>query len=260
MKKETEKQSPSNLFEGMVSIRAVLQAQGTAYNSRRILRILYAQENIARRPREYRFLCTLAEKYRFPVALCTRAEIDSRALGTTHAGILAECSQRDLPCFTAPDRPDGFYMMLEGIEDPYNFGYALRSLYAAGVDGLIVPPRNWMTAAGVVCRASAGTSELLPMYTVSSVEDSIAVFRNAGYLIAAADVQNAENVYRTTLKKPLYLIVGGEKRGISAATLGQVDTIVRLVYGRDCAIALSAASAASILAFEVLRQNRDIHF
>ena len=127
MKKETEKQSPSNLFEGMVSIRAVLQAQGTAYNNRRILRILYAQENIARRPREYRFLCTMGEKYRFPVALCTRAEIDSRALGTTHAGILAECSQRDLPCFTAPDRPDGFYMMVEGIEDPYNFGYALRS-------------------------------------------------------------------------------------------------------------------------------------
>ena len=61
MKKETEKQSPSNLFEGMVSIRAVLQAQGTAYNNRRILRILYAQENIARRPREYRFLCTMGE-------------------------------------------------------------------------------------------------------------------------------------------------------------------------------------------------------
>jgi len=52
------------------------------------------------------------------------------------------------------------------------------------------------------------------------------------------------------------LIVGGEKRGISHALLDKCDGRVCLDYGRDFPEALSAASAASILAFEVFRQNR----
>lgn len=52
--------------------------------------------------------------------------------------------------------------MLDGVEDPFNFGAAIRAVYAAGVDGLVVPPRNWPSAAGVVARSSSGTSELIP--------------------------------------------------------------------------------------------------
>ncbi len=32
--------------------------------------------------------------------------------------------------------------MLEGIEDPYNFGYAVRSLYAAGADAIVLSPQS----------------------------------------------------------------------------------------------------------------------
>jgi len=58
------------------------------------------------------------------------------------------------------------------------------------------------------------------------------------------------------MTRPLFLIVGGEKRGISRKLLDMADTIVRIDYGRDFAGSLSAASAASMLAYEVLRQNR----
>lgn len=71
--------------------------------------------------------------------------------------------------------------MLEGIEDPYNFDYALRSLYAAGADGIILSERNWMTAAGIVCRASAGASELIPLYLCGN--DPAGVMKAAGYRV-----------------------------------------------------------------------------
>ena len=58
------------------------------------------------------------------------------------------------------------------------------------------------------------------------------------------------------LKKSLFLIVGGERRGISAKLLALADQIVRLDYGRTFNGSLSAASAASILGYEILRQNR----
>ena len=112
-----------------------------------------------------------------------------------------------------------------------------------------------MTAAGVVCRASAGASELLPLYT-SGPEEAVAFFRDRGYKIVCADKKNSCSAYDADLRRPIFLIVGGEKRGIRASILSQADCIVRIDYGRDFPAALSAASAASILSYEVFRQNR----
>jgi 23S rRNA (guanosine2251-2'-O)-methyltransferase len=64
-------------------------------------------------------------------------------------------------------------------------------------------------------------------------------------------------MYEANLKTPLLLVIGGEKRGISAAVLSVTDTVVRIDYGRTFRGSLSAASAATVLAFEVLHQNQN---
>ena len=53
----------------------------------------------------------------------------------------------------------------------------------------------------------------------------------------------------------LLLVIGGEKRGISRGLLNSADEIVRIDYARPFRAALSAASAATILGYEVMRQN-----
>ena len=67
--------------------------------------------------------------------------------------------------------------------------------------------------------------------------------------------KNSVSVYEADLKKPILLIVGGEKRGMSSSILKQADQIVRIDYGRRFDAALSAASASTILAFEVYKNN-----
>ena len=151
-------------------------------------------------------------------------------------------------------KENGFYVMIDGIEDPYNFGYALRSIYASGVDGIILSERNWLSAAGVVCRSSAGASELVDIYIAGP--DFIEVFRSKGYKIICADIKNSVSIYGADLKKPIFLIVGGEKRGISSSILSKADQIVRIDYGRSFDAALSAASASTIIAFEIFKQNK----
>ena len=140
------------------------------------------------------------------------------------------------------------------IEDPYNFGYALRSLYAAGVDGVILCPRNWMGAAGVVARSSAGASERLPM-AVCEPETAVKLFHEHHYRVLCVGIRDSVSLYEADMSRPLLLVVGGEKRGISRAVLNAADTVVRIDYGREFRGSLSAASAATILGFEVLRQN-----
>ncbi|MBQ9735464.1 MAG: RNA methyltransferase [Clostridia bacterium] len=257
MQKEENKFVPSGVFEGIVSIRAVLASQKEGVSDRRIERILYTEHHAKKAPKEIAFLRHEAERQGFALELVTQETLDGLTLGNSHGGIVAICSDRTVPALTeeAPLPEHGFYVMIEGVEDPYNFGYALRSLYALGVDGIILPERNWMSAAGTLCRASAGASEMFSFFR-SGAEEAATIFKSRGYRIVCADADTPDALEETSLPYPIFLIVGGEKRGISRAVMSLADTVVRITYGRDFNGALSAASASTILAYEIAKQNR----
>lgn len=257
MQKEAEKFIDSSVMEGMFSIRAILRASEEGVNDRKIETVLFDREKIRSKSKELSFLRSKAKELGFSIAFVDAEKIEKLTIGNSHGGIVALCTERSVPAFNEfPIKENGFYVMLEGIEDPYNFGYCLRSLYAAGADGILVGPRNWFAAAGVVCRASAGASELSEIAT-GETSEIVDRFHEKGYTVIAADKTNdAVPVYDTEIKTPVLLVVGGEKRGITKAVLEKCDKIVCLDYGRRFGAALSAASAASILAFEIYRQNR----
>lgn len=252
MKKEAEKFTDSAVMEGMVSIRAVLSG-----GHRKIERVLYDGERERSHAKEIAFLRHRGEEMGFTVEKTTADEIESVTVGNSHGGIVALCSERILPQLSPDDiSGGGFWVMLEGIEDPYNFGYCLRSLYAAGVDGIIVPPRNWMSAAGVVCRASAGAAEMFDI-RISDAVSAAKMMKEKGYTVIAADKSSdAVSVYDADVDRPMFLMIGGEKRGNTRAALDVADMTVMLDYGRDFPAALSAASAASVIAFELFRKGR----
>lgn len=255
--KESEKFIDSNILEGMTSISALLKAKekDNSTNDRKIIKVLYNEEKVKKNFREFSFLRKMAELHSFELETVSPAVIEENTIGNTHGGVIAICTGRTIKTLSEDDiLPNGCYFMLEGIEDPYNFGYSLRSLYASGVTGIILSPRNWMSASGVVSRASAGASELLDVY-ISEPTDAISLFKSKNYKIYCADNSNSVSIYETELKKPLLVIIGGEKRGNSKAVLEASDKIIHIDYGRDFPAALSAASASTVIAFEVMRQN-----
>ena len=259
-KKETYLQCPDvNVFEGMTSISAILgNYEQNVTTKRTIVRVLFDQSKVNSKGRELAFLKKMALKYNFEIQLVSAEEIEAKTTGNTHGGIIAECLPKEIGALSdnfSNVKADGFYVMLDGIEDPYNFGYSIRSLYAAGVDGIILPQRNWMEVAGIVSKSSAGASELIPMF-VSDPKDAILFFKNNNYKIVCSGIRNSVSMYDADMKKPIFLIVGGEKRGISASVEAMADIIARVEYGREFRGSLSAASAATIMAYEVFRQNR----
>ena len=256
MKKEESRFAEANLFEGMTSLRAVVHAMENGISDRRILRVIADRDKQKSRAKELAWLGYKAKEFGFEIVYESEEYIESVTVGSSHGGIIFECTARTIPSLEHMESLDGgFWVMIEGIEDPYNFGYALRSLYSCGVDGVILSPRNWMSAAGVVCRSSAGASEMLPLL-VSESGNPAEFFKSRGYKIACAGIRDSVSSFDADLKKPLLLIVGGEKRGISRTLLDAADLVVRIDYGREFGGSLSAASAASILGYEVMRQNR----
>ena len=256
MQKEETKFVDSVIFEGMTSIRAILRGIDAGSNDRRIIKILFDISKIKKISKEIGYLRAVSEKYGYEVIESSSAELEELTLGNTHGGIIAITETRTLPYLqeNSPILPCGFYVMIEGIEDPYNFGYSLRSLYAMGCSGVILTERNWMSAAGVVARSSAGSSELFEIYR-SNPADCIEIFKKKGYKIVCAD-ENTENILgKCELKLPLLLIVGGEKRGISRSVIDSADILVKIDYAREFRASLSAASATTMFAYEIARQN-----
>lgn len=260
--KEAEKQIASNIFEGMTSIRAVLSAieSHQPYYDRKIISVFYDESKKKARAGELSYIKAMSYKHGFDVVGLSSVQIDEMAMGNTHGGLLMKTTSRTIPELSAEavnaiiPEEKRFFVMLEGIEDPYNFGYALRSLYAAGVSSVILTKRNWMTAAGVVCRASAGASEIVPMFQAEQ-ELCISTMRELNVKIICADMKDSISIYDSDLNYPLFLAIGGEKRGLSREILDAADQIVRLEYGRDFPAALSAASAATVAGFEIMRRN-----
>lgn len=242
------------LLEGMTSISALLDSSDV--NDRKILRIWIDQERAGKRAADIRFLEFKKAALGFEIQYTNAETIATLSTGLTHGGILAECGERTIPPLTAGNiAPNGFYVYLEGMEDPYNFGGALRSLYAAGVDGVILPERNWMNVAGTVARASAGASERLPLFTADA-KTTISCFRTAGYQILCAGIRNSVSIYESKFFYPVLLVIGGEKRGISHVFTENADHIVRVDYANAFRGSLSSASCAAVLAFELFRQNK----
>lgn len=256
MQKEEIRFADSTVFEGMTSIRAIIRGIESGINNRKITKILFDKDKLKKISKEIGYLKAVSEKHGYQIIETNGEELEKITLGNSHGGLVAITEGRTLPYLSSESEilPCGFYVMIEGIEDPYNFGYSLRSLYAMGCSGIILTERNWMSAAGVVCRSSAGASEMFQMYK-SNPADCIDIFKSKGYKVICAD-ENTDNVLgECSLPLPLLLIVGGEKRGISRSILDRADMLVKINYATEFRASLSAASATTMFAYEISRQN-----
>jgi len=257
MLKEEIKFESSTVFEGMTSIRSILRGRDSGVNDRKIEKILFDKERIKKIGKDIGYLRAVSDNYGYTILETSHDELEKITLGNSHGGIVAICSERTLPrlsgCISLPE--NGFYAMIEGIEDPYNFGYSLRSLYAMGCTGIILSERNWLSAAGVVSRSSAGASELFAIYK-SEPSEAVKFFKKSGYTVVCADERTDNILGECELKLPILLLVGGEKRGISRTVVDMADKLVKIDYAREFRASLSAASATTMFAYEIHRQNK----
>jgi 23S rRNA (guanosine2251-2'-O)-methyltransferase len=238
------------VVEGHVSVEAVL-----AGSVRPIHRVW------ATRPGDRRLgrLRALARERGVVIDQVAPGLIDELAGGRTHGGVIGLVGPRrtlSVHQLLGEVGETSLLVMLDGIEDPFNHGQAVRSLYAAGVDGLVIR-RSWETALATVTRASAGTSELLPTAMAGSAEEAADACRLVGMRIACAVADPAAaELHEADLRGGLFLLVGGERRGVTRSFVDQADLRVRIGYGRDDAPDLGAATAAAVIGFEALRQRR----
>jgi 23S rRNA (guanosine2251-2'-O)-methyltransferase len=238
------------IVEGNVSVKAAV------LSGRYAVRQVWIDRQ--RQDRDTCFIERTCRDRGIPVSRESREAIDEKASGRTHGGVLAECGPRqkqELKDLLQKEKP--FLMLAEGIEDPFNLGYVMRSLYACGCDGLILEERDWKEGEAVILKSSAGAAAYLDTVCMD-VSEAVRQCRSHGLKILAAMRRDAIPYTEADFRQPCLLCLGGEMRGLSAGVRGQSDQNLYIPYTRSFRNALNAAAAAAVLGFEVQRQRQSV--
>ena len=137
-------------------------------------------------------------------------------------------------------------VMLDGINDPHNFGAILRCCDIFGVVGVVIAKHNQVPLNATVAKTSAGAINYVPVAAVSNLNNAIKALKDAGFWIVASSGNATMNYQDLKYDFPVVLVVGNEGDGVSSLVLKNSDYIVKIpMYGK--VNSLNASVAAGVL-------------
>ena len=81
-------------------------------------------------------------------------------------------------------------------------------------------------------------------------------FYQQGLIVTtAAKAASSVSLFKADLTKPLFVLVGGERRGVTRSFLHQEDLLLEIPYAMAFKPSLGSVSAVTVLEYEVIRQR-----
>ena len=199
----------------------------------------------------------LADSQQVPLHEATEKQFRDLIRAEDHQGLAARMPP--YPYRVGRDVLDGlrrnaFVLLLDGIQDPFNFGAILRSAEVLGVDAVFVAPSRQADVTAQVVRSSAGAVNHLALARVDNLARLAEELRSRGLQVCAASEKGSRPPADIDLTGPTALVIGNEGTGVSAELLERCDGLLAIPQeGRTNS--LNAAVAAGILCYEVQRQR-----
>lgn len=160
-----------------------------------------------------------------------------------------------LPLSAASALGTGNVLVLCDVADPGNLGTSIRVADAAGCAGVVVCGQSVDVANPKALRASAGSVFHLPVVELGTLAAATTMLRATGRRVVGTVAVGGQELWTAPLEDDCALVVGGEARGLDAAVLEELDSVVTIpMAGR--AESLNAGVAAAIVCFESLRRRR----
>ena len=206
-------------------------------------------------------IVALAAERGVPVTRTDRGELDRRADGLVHQGVVAEAppfptvSLEDLLARIPADDPV-LLVALDGVTDPHNLGSIARTAEAVGAHGILVPSRRAASVTPTVEKSAAGALAHLPVVQVPNLVRALAQLHDHGVWSLGLDGDaEVELAAHPLVSEPCVLVVGAEGEGLSRLVSERCDALVRLPL-RGKVGSLNASVAAGVALYELLRHRR----
>lgn len=193
------------------------------------------------------------------VEFLPKSVLDKKSKTSHHQGYIAEVvdfeysSVEKILQVAKQKNEKNFIVILDGIEDPHNFGAIIRSCECAGVHGIIIGKNRCAQVNETVIKTSTGSIANMPIARVSNIKDAIEELKENGVWVYGAEI-GGENIYKQKLDRNIAVVIGSEGSGIRPVVKSHCDGIITLPL-KGNVNSLNASVACGIVIFEILRQR-----
>ena len=160
-------------------------------------------------------------------------------------GALIQLPERQLDQFAATE--DGFYIVLEDPQDRGNVGAVVRSANAAGCTGVILVGQAVDPYDPEALRTSMGATFSTPVIPCATIDEFITWARANPLRLMGTSARAAIDFRRASYARPLALVFGNERHGLSEAFKKHLDDVVGIpILGRASSLNLSASATVML--------------
>lgn len=204
-------------------------------------------------------LVRIAEEKLVSITRVGSGELDRVASGAAHQGVVAdvrEAKRVGVEDLIVHAKGAPLIVVLDQIEDPQNVGAILRTVDAAGADGVVRQSRHAARLDGAAAKASAGAVAHVKIAEVVNIARALEALKDAGVWTVglAGDAPKCYDEIDFTL--PTAVVVGAEGTGLRRLVRDRCDWLVSIPM-RGHVGSLNVAVATGIALFEALRQRRN---
>ncbi len=233
-----------------------IYGKNTCINSingeRKPLKVLLTQNNAD--------IIALCNKYSIKYEITTIKNLDKISVGKNHQGVLAyvpefEYSDLDTLIVKCKDKKDPLILILDGVEDPVNFGSLIRTSSCFNVDGIIISKDRQVQVTSTVSKVATGAEEYVPIVRVTNINVTIENLKKSGFWIVATDGSGTVFHDEIDYSGPIAVIVGSEGKGISRLVLKNSDYVVRIPISGPIT-SLNASIAGAIVISQINSYRR----
>ncbi|HEV8211540.1 MAG TPA: 23S rRNA (guanosine(2251)-2'-O)-methyltransferase RlmB [Vicinamibacterales bacterium] len=204
-------------------------------------------------------LVRLAAEQGVTVQRVTVDELDRLAGGggQRHQGVIGDVTEAG--SYSVEDLVIGakaapLIVVLDSIEDPHNVGAILRTVDAAGGDGVVRQSRHAARLDGVAARASAGAVAHVRIAEVVNIARAIEILKDAGVWTVGLDGEAPKRYDEVDLTVPTAIVVGAEGTGLRRLVRERCDWLVSIPMSGHVQ-SLNVSVATGIALFEAVRQR-----
>ncbi|MGM0126274.1 RNA methyltransferase, TrmH family, group 3 [Enterococcus sp. AZ194] len=200
----------------------------------------------------------LAKEQAVPVKWVPKQKLDTLSDHGVHQGIVLAITPYEylsleelLEVGSKEEEP--FFLILDSLEDPHNFGSILRTADASGVTGVIIPKHRAVGITPVVTKASTGAVEHVPIARVTNLSQAVQELKEKNFWVFGTDMEGT-NYQKWNTTGAIALIIGNEGRGMSQGLKKEVDELLTIPMTGHVQ-SLNAGVAAGLLMYEVFRKR-----
>lgn len=171
-------------------------------------------------------------------------------------GVLATVTMCHQTLNEITPKQNGFYMVLENVQDPGNLGTIIRTAYGFGVDAIFLTKGCVDLYNPKTIRSTMGALLHVPIVMDLEIEELCEWIGVNGITLYATDLQESKPVAAYDLNSGAVAIaIGNEANGISDTlrTLSPYKMRIPMPGGLE---SLNASIAASVCMYEVMRQRQ----